>query len=174
MPYQRKTTRQSWCQEEMTQAIQEVLSGNMGYMKASKTYHVPQSTLEDRVRKARVQNLSSAEAARKSLGRYKPVFNTEQESEIVDHVLLMEQRLFGLTLEDLRRLAYNLAESNNIKHPFNEEKKKAGKSWLYGFLKRNPQISLRSPEKTSLARAKGFNRTAVGKFFDLLHTLNEQ
>ncbi|KAL1463803.1 hypothetical protein WDU94_015515 [Cyamophila willieti] len=109
----------------MTQAIQEVLSGNMGYMKASKTYHVPQSTLEDRVRKARVKNLNSVEAARKSLGRYKPVFNTEQENEIVDHVLLMEQRLFGLTLEDLRRLAYNLAESNNMNHPREEKSRVA-------------------------------------------------
>ncbi|KAI5703482.1 hypothetical protein M8J75_012295 [Diaphorina citri] len=80
----------------------------------------------------------------------------------------MEERLFGLTLTDLRTLVYSLAEQNNRRtmHPFNKEKQKAGKTWLYGFLKRHPQISLRSPEKTSLARAKGFNRTEVGSSTD--------
>lgn len=33
---------------------------------------------------------------------------------------------------------------------------------------------MRNPEKTSLARAKGFNRTAVDKFFNLLHALYEK
>lgn len=50
----------------------------------------------------------------------------------------------------------------------------AGKHWLYGFLRRHPHLALRNPEKTSLARAKGFNRTAVKKFFDLLESLYTQ
>ncbi|KAG5893331.1 hypothetical protein JTB14_033497 [Gonioctena quinquepunctata] len=32
------------------------MTGRVGYLKASKTFHVPQSTLEDRVRKAKQQN----------------------------------------------------------------------------------------------------------------------
>ncbi|GBN67154.1 hypothetical protein AVEN_210982-1 [Araneus ventricosus] len=40
--YQRKTDRQSWSQESMAGAIQEVLEGNMGYRRASKAYSVPQ------------------------------------------------------------------------------------------------------------------------------------
>ncbi|KAL1446005.1 hypothetical protein WDU94_012268 [Cyamophila willieti] len=158
----------------MIHAIEEVVSGTMGYLKASQVYNVPHSTLQDRVRKAKCQNLTAVEAAQKSLGRFKNVFSEEQESEIVEHVLTMEQRLFGLTLSDLRRLAFQLAVSNNIPHRFNVEKEKAGKGWLYGFLKRHPEISLRTPEKTSLARAKGFNRTAVGNFFDLLEPLVRQ
>lgn len=49
----------------------------------------------------------------------------------------------------------------------------AGKEWLYSFLSRNPQLSLRDPEKTSIARAKGFNRTVVQKFFTLLQSIYE-
>ncbi|KAG5865958.1 hypothetical protein JTB14_012187 [Gonioctena quinquepunctata] len=45
------------------------LMGRMGYLKASKAFNVPQSTLEDRVKKARANQLTSSQAARKnSLG----------------------------------------------------------------------------------------------------------
>ncbi|KAG8236981.1 hypothetical protein J437_LFUL016892 [Ladona fulva] len=83
----------------------------------------------------------------------------------------MEQRLFGLTLFDLRRLAYDLAKRNGVNHSFNKTKKIASADWLYGFLARGPEIKFRAPEKTSLARVKGFNRVAVGKFYDLLESI---
>ncbi|CAK8685782.1 unnamed protein product [Clavelina lepadiformis] len=42
-------------------------------------------------------------------------------------------------------------------------KKIAGYKWVKGFLKRHPEISLRSPEATSLARALGFNKPQIAK-----------
>ncbi|KAJ8935182.1 hypothetical protein NQ318_006476 [Aromia moschata] len=41
----------------------------------------------------------------------------------------------------------------------------AGWKWVSGFLKRNPQISLRTPENTSLARAQDFNKPNIGAYF---------
>ena len=47
----------------------------------------------------------------------------------------------------------------------------AGKRWLSCFIERHPEISIRSPEPTSLARAKGFNKSSVLKFYDILDSL---
>ena len=63
--------------------------------------------------------------AAKHLGRYKTVFSESQEKELVDHLLHLEERLFGVTLSDLRTVAFELAEKNKIPHVFNMEKRMA-------------------------------------------------
>jgi len=83
----------------------------------------------------------------------------------------MENRLFGITNTDLRRLAFELAERNSLNHTFNKTKKIAGKKWLYGFRQRHPNIVICKPEATSYARATGFNKPAVQKFYELLGSL---
>lgn len=162
--YTRKTTQQSWDASAMREAIEAVKRGDMGFLKASKQYQVPRSTLKRRVKgtnKIATGNL-------KGLGSRRPVFTAEQEAELLGHILEMERRFYGLKLDDVRRLAYQLAVKNNLDHNFNEEKQMAGKIWALGFRKRHPGITLRSPEATSLARAQGFNKVSVMAFFDLL------
>jgi hypothetical protein len=41
-------------------------------------------------------------------------------------VLLLEERFFGLTMNELWRLAFQVAEANNLPHRFNREKEMAG------------------------------------------------
>jgi len=55
-----------------------------------------------------------------------------------------------------------------MEHQFNRDKQLAGKKWVRLFMKRQPSLSLRQPEATSYARATGFNKPAVQKFFSLL------
>ena len=43
----------------------------------------------------------------------------------------------------------------------------AGEDWMYGFLNRHQNLSLRTPEATSVARAQGFNKKAVTDFFEI-------
>ena len=102
------------------------------------------------------QNIDKA--TEKKLGRFEQVFTKVQETELDTYVKQMESRLFGLTTKNLQKLAYDLAEKNNINHSFDTSKKMAGGIWLENFLKRNPDLSLRKPEPTSAARAAGFNQ----------------
>ncbi|XP_018370138.1 PREDICTED: uncharacterized protein LOC108765788 [Trachymyrmex cornetzi] len=94
------------------------------------------------------------------------VFTMEQEADIVSYLTAMEAKLFGMTIFDLREIAFQLAEKNNIDHPFKDTA--AGLDWAYGFMKRNPSLSLRIPEATSATRAMGFNKVVVANFFKLL------
>lgn len=110
--------------------------------------------------------------AHQSLGRYTSVFSAEMERELVQYILTMEGMMFGITYKDVRSLAFQMAERHNLPHPF--EKEAAGKDWLQKFMLRHQELSPRQPEATSAARAHGFNRQSVDRFFNLLTALMEE
>jgi hypothetical protein len=56
----------------------------------------------------------------------KPVFKQDQEKELAEYVSVMENRFFGLMLTEMRGLAFDLAERNEISHNFNKTIKMAG------------------------------------------------
>ncbi|KAG5894424.1 hypothetical protein JTB14_019794 [Gonioctena quinquepunctata] len=85
--YKRKTQRQSWDENSMRQAVEEVLEGRMGYLKASREYEVPRTTIEVRVKKIKQGVLNKEDSAKKELGRHKPVFSPAQEKELVEYIL---------------------------------------------------------------------------------------
>ncbi len=41
-----------------------------------------------------------------------------------------------------------------------------GEDWFSGYMKQHPDLSLRTPQLTSLARARGFNKAVVEIFYD--------
>ncbi|XP_065174331.1 uncharacterized protein [Atheta coriaria] len=161
--YVRKTERQMWSSESMELAVQAVVNGQMGYKKASVYYKVPSSTLERYVKKKKNNEQSFVE---KTAGKYKLVFSASQEAELVNYLKDIQKRLFGITLKELRELAYELAIKNKLDHPFKDGK--AGEDWAKNVMKRHQDLSLRKPEATSGARARGFNKVVVKEFFDLL------
>ena len=163
--YKRKSCRGSWSPTRMEQAIASVNSKEMGLNKAAKMFDVPKATLHRRLEISKAtMKVSGGE---KHMGRHSDL-PSELESQLVTHVINLEERMFGVTLSDLRRLAYQLAEANKLSHRFNKTKEMAGKKWLYSFLKRHKEIVLRTPEPTSIARAMGFNKPQVAAFFQLL------
>jgi len=101
------------------------------------------------------------------VGKY-PVLGNELQTELCDYAKQMSDMYFGITKDQICRLAYEVADRNGIRHAFNKYKKAAGSDWFYGFMKRNPSVSLRMPESTSLAKIIGFCRTEVTRFFDNL------
>lgn len=154
----RSTKYKNWSAESMQIAVDAVRKKEMGYLKASRIFNVPKSTLEDYVKHCG----SPAPPGRK------PVFPNELEKVLVDYCLEMDRRFFGLSVTDIRRLAFQLALQNGISHTFSQDKGLAGKKWLSSFLKRNSNLTLRKPQGLSKARIKGFTRENVDRFFDLL------
>ena len=108
-----------------------------------------------------------------SCGRLKPLFSSDMEKMLKEYCLEVNDRFYGLTLRDVRALAYDLAEKNNLECPFDKETRLAGKDWAYSFIRRNG-LSLRQPEPTSIARAIGFNPVQTKIFYDLLKDIYQR
>ena len=88
---------------------------------------------------------------------------------IVKYLLKASNIYFGLSPKECRKLAYIFAKANSIEIPKScYDKQQAGPDWLTSFLKRHRQLSLRTPESTSLARASSFNKNNVNSFFQNL------
>ncbi|KAB0805315.1 hypothetical protein PPYR_02285 [Photinus pyralis] len=168
--YHRKSNRQNWNAEHMDTALQEVLHNGMPFKTAARIFGVPLMSLK---RRAKNKNVIAKDSI-KHLGGKTTTFTNDQENELIRHILDLESRMYGLTTTDLRRLAFQLAEKNHIPHHFSREKQIAGYDWLAGFTKRHPEIALRNPEATSAARARGFNKQVVTKFFELLKNIIEK
>ena len=165
--YVRKSNRQSWTVQNMSDAIEACRRGEMGYKKAAVQYGVPRSTLRDRI-KSRNKKLKGIEKGiEKGFSGYEQVFSKEKEDDLVRYILHMEEIMMGLTRDDVRSLAFQMAERNKLSHPFNKNTEMAGVDWYYSFMKRHPELSLRIPELTSAARARAFNRRNVMAFFKL-------
>lgn len=72
----------------------------------------------------------------------------------------------GLSTKITRRLAYEYVTANNMSVPECWARdESAGKDWLTGFLERQKDLSLRTPEATSLARMTSFNRASLDRYF---------
>ncbi|XP_065658716.1 uncharacterized protein LOC136083243 [Hydra vulgaris] len=55
-----------------------------------------------------------------------------------------------------------------------DEKSLSSIDWLQGFMKRQPELSLRTPEATSFARSTAFNKHTVREFFQNLKTVRNR
>ena len=155
-----------WTEENMNNAIEAYRSKKYGFNECCRRFNIPKPTFKRHLEGTLKRSLSS----KKRNGTF-TTLPEDVEFQLVEHIIRLESSFFGLSIRDIRSLAYQIAEKNNLQHKFNRTMQLAGKKWFYAFLKRHPKISVRQPENTSINRAKGFNREAVSLFFDLLETI---
>jgi len=153
--YQRKTKQQAWSVDDLNTAVAAVRN-NESVRGAAKKFGIPRATLQ--------RHLKNTVQTPGKLGRFRPVFDSVFEQELTQHCLEMQKRFYGLSVKQCRKLAFDLAEKNQLRHPFPPSEKMAGVDWMSRFLK----LTLREPEPTSLSRATGLNRVKVNSFFALL------
>lgn len=157
--YKRKTDRGSYGATNLADALQAINNG-LSINRASKDFGVPQRTLR------RHRDKEVAHPGVQSFGRCKSFLPSDIELNLKEHVINMQRRFYGLRMEDLRHLAFDLCEKAKISHPFNKETKLAGKDWVRNFIARH-NLTVRQPVSTSIARFSGFNRSQVQRFFDI-------
>lgn len=157
--YKRKSNRGLWSTESMTAAIRAVRHDNVSLLRASVLFGVPRNTLRDRLK----LNYIKPSYAKES------VLGSDNEKELVRRILSLQKKGFGLSISDVRRIAQQYAIKNNVRNKklFNSESCMAGWDWYHAFMRRNPELSVRSAQSISYARAECMNRPLINSFFDM-------
>ena len=160
--YVRKSERGSWSEESMRQAIIALDEGKP--LKTCATqFNVPRNTLRRHWMKRLKKHPGCRHLSRQS------ILGPLVEKDLADYIIHLEDKGFGLTPTDVRELAFDYAERNNIQHSFDRNLKVAGLDWWSGFRQRHRALlSIRKPEALSLARAAAMNRPAISKYFNIL------
>lgn len=103
------------------------------------------------------------------------VFNQDQERQLSEYLIRCADIYFGLSPKEVRKLAFELTVKYNLSTPSTWlENEMAGQEWFRSFMKRNPELSVRAAQATSLSRATSFNRNNVNAFYDNLQIVMDR
>ena len=110
--------RMQWDMKSMIRAVNAVEVEGKAHRQASREYGVPVATL-----KRRVDGLVAMDA------RPGPatVFTREEEDKLCQYCLDMADMGYGLTIEDVKMVAYRIVAGSGRSHPFKEGS--AGRDW---------------------------------------------
>ena len=157
--------------DAMLLAVKDVVEGGMSLRKAAEAHAISKSVLGRYVSKHRTDPSVSLEPNYS----HSKVFTVEEEEVLSDYLTQCSKMFHGLTHKQTRQVAYQMAVKNGKQFPVSwTENEEAGREWMKAFMKRNPQLTLRKPEATSIARAGAFNRHNVGEFFTNLTRILKQ
>lgn len=166
--FKKKNKRREIPKDVILRALEEVSKGGKIKTTAMK-YDIPRSNLQRYIKQGSVvKDISSKFISSQ-------IFTKDEEEKISEYLVTSFKLNHGLSKMKARELVYEYATAIEKKIPDNWTKKKlASKDWIRGFFKRQPQLSIRTPEATSLSRATSFNKKNVGDFFENLKTVYER
>nr|CAD7261764.1 unnamed protein product [Timema shepardi] len=101
-----KPRRGGWEELSMSTAVRQVIQGGESEKNAARQCGVPRQTLRRHLAVVRM-----GRKVTKCLGR-KPVLNKAEEKELVEVLLDMEKRLFGVSISSLRSYVFQYCEIN--------------------------------------------------------------
>ena len=79
------------------------------------------------------------------------ILTGEEERRLAQYIVDMCDMGFGLTRQDVMRVAYSIVEKTGREHPFSNGM--AGRAWFDGFRSRNPNLTMRISQPLSYCRA---------------------
>ena len=142
----------------MERATKAVIGEGFSVRHASEEFHVPKSTLGDRV-SGRVMPGSNSGPQR--------YLTTAEEVELVQFLTRVAAIGYGKTRKEVLAIVQNIIDEKCLN-------KSVTNGWWETFCRRNPSISLRAPTPLSMARAKATDPDVICRYFDLLErTLDE-
>lgn len=162
-----KSYRQ-YSDRDLVEAARLVTENNFSIYAAAKSKTVPWSSLKRFLENSRENNNQSKFS---KLGR--PfALSVELEQQLVRYINDMQELGFGLTVLQVRKISFQLAQSANREH-YLSQSGMASKVWWASFKKRYG-LSLRIPENLSAYRSSMANPTMIKDFYSKLEQLIKQ
>lgn len=152
-----------YSEEALNEALKKIREENWPIRKASKEFRVPRTTIQDRIHGRIVEKP-------RQMGP-DTVLSGAEEQTLVDWLLNLAKCGFPQKPTDLLNTVQKIILEENRKTPFKDGL--PGKTWYYGFLKRHPELSLRTPEGLSKGRAIVTEESVRKWFSDLKNYLQE-
>ncbi|XP_060592929.1 uncharacterized protein LOC132747543 [Ruditapes philippinarum] len=151
--------KQPYDKESLKRAYAACVSNGMSVYRASRVYHVPESTLRDRTRhNVTLEARPGPETLLSSL----------EEDKLAQHIKYMASIRYGYTMTNIRFMAADYARSMGKKVV---AKDGLSTVWYYSFMKRNPDLKAVKPQKLDLARAKGASEEKINNYFKKLKNI---
>lgn len=144
--------------DDLDTAVGHVKRG-MSVYKASKETNVPKTTIRDHSR-GKYVNIDT-----KWGGQY--ALNETEETALANYIEYMGQRGFPLTRKVIKKVATDVVKASGRPPRINIESGPSHK-WVRQFLKRHPQLSLRTPHPLEKDRSL-VSQDRVDKFYTLLN-----
>ena len=178
--YKRKTSRGT-TSDVLHRASKEVLNDKKSFREVALVYGIGKMTLYRYCKELKLLHpqesgsSSSHPSAAVHCGYAKPrqLFSEAEEAEFVQYLLTASKMFFGLSPKATRKLAFEFALDLGKDIPEKwKVRQLAGEDWFSGFMRRHASnISVRTPEATSLSRITSYNRVNVNLFFENLKSL---
>ncbi|XP_034234265.1 uncharacterized protein LOC117641222 [Thrips palmi] len=164
--YVKKTDRKATSPRKLSAAV-NLVRGGQSLRSVARLKNINRQTLWKACQKTK--NLDAvSECTQEVQLKYgkRHIFSKDIEDSIVSYCLEVAQMGYGLSTDNVRELAFEVADKNKIQMPEKwSVEKKAGLDWFQGFMTRHKELSIRKPEGCSIARAAAFNKDTVEKFY---------
>ncbi len=141
----------------MLAAMKAVIEDGSSVRQAADKYHVPKSTLGDRISGRVLPGATSGPAS---------YLSTEEEQELVLFLCRVAAIGHGRTRQEVMAIVERVLCSRGIS-------KTVSSGWWSSFIGRHPKLALRTPATLSLARASASDRNVLESYFDELESTLE-
>lgn len=99
--------------DSLTNAVNAVINGTLSTRTAAKQFNVSRTTLQNHLKKTQADQLFVYENNCDN----RKVFSVEQEEMLCNYLIISSKMLYGVSIKEARKLAYNFANVNNITYP---------------------------------------------------------
>lgn len=160
-----KTKKQfhKYSEDALSEALKKIREEKWAIRKASREFGIPRGTLQDRIHGRVIEKP-------RRMGP-ETILKAAEEQTLVNWLINLAKCGFPQKPTDLLNTVQKIIRDDKRKNPFKDEL--PGKSWYYGFLKRHPELSLRTPEGLSKGRAIVTEESVRKWFRDLRGYLEE-